>query len=37
MRYEYVKEGLEIKDKTENEKINELLMNIVPTCYNTIN
>ncbi len=31
MRYEYVKEGLEIKDKTENEKINELLMNIIKT------
>lgn len=31
MRYEYVKEGIEIKDKTDNEKKFELIINIVKT------
>lgn len=31
MRYEYVKEGKDIKEKTENEKNSELIMSILKT------
>ncbi len=31
MRYEYIKEGKEIKDKTETEKDYELIMSILKT------